>query len=204
MMPPRTANSPRPSTRSVRRYPNWLSAQMRPSNSTSAPDSSRIGWTGVGLSRWVTARTEATTIDRSPPSRALRATIRSAMVPMLGETCSNGSVSHAGRCLPIVAKSVRSSASSSASRSPGTTPRTLRPVRSEIPASTTARSAGGTTKRPGIAGTRSRPKRVRTEASGAATGSHRTDRPRQPVWRVMYPCSASHRTVRSSVTWSGV
>ena len=167
-MPPRTANSPRVSTRSVRWYPAAASASIRASRPMSSPAATTAGPTGEGLTRCIAARTDATTTPGAFNARACRASTRCAMVPTLGDTCSNGSVSQAGIRRADGVNNSRSSARSSASRSPGTIASTQRSRASE--ASVRARRPAGTMRRPGMVGTRSR-SRSTSGASGAGTAA---------------------------------
>ena len=95
--------------------------------------------------------------------------VRRAMVPTLGETCSKGSVSHAGSRATRSVKSSRSSASSSASRSPGTTASTAPGALAARPPRRMARALGGTTSRPVAPGSLWGRHRSTSEASGAGT-----------------------------------
>ena len=124
MIPPRTATSPGASTRSVLVYPIAASSSTTPSKSTSTPAASTTGVTRLGLTRWMAARTDATTtVAGSAPASRWRASARAAMVPTLGEMCSKGSVPQAGSRRAPSWNRARSSTRSSASCSPGTTAR---------------------------------------------------------------------------------
>ena len=217
MIPPRTATSPGASTRSVRVYPIAASSSTTPSKSTSTPAASTTGVTRLGLTRWMAARTDATTtVLGSADASRWRASARTAIVPTLGEMCSNGSVPQAGSRRAPSWNRARSSTRSSASCSPGTTARIGRSSSPAIAASSNARSGGGTAARPGMAGRRS-PGHSRASADSGAGGMRGSYRPGTPVGSgakrpapAQEPrsveCSLSSRTNsrRSACFWSGV
>ena len=152
-MPPRTANSPRFSTRSTREYAAPASRLTTSSSSTSCP---RASSTGSRSARPLTCgcSTERTgaTITLSGPLLASspgclirrRTASRRPTVSLRGLSRSCGSVSHAGYSATDAgsSRSCSSSVRSSASRTVAATTSTVRPA-STSPLTTNGRSAAG-------------------------------------------------------------
>ena len=142
--------------------------------SKSIPDRSSIGDGDDGDSRWIAALTDATTTVPAPPDASRwRAMARRAMVPALGERCSNGRVSQAGISVTSSTNRPTSSTRSSASRSPGTITNSGTSERAANPAIAYERAPGVTTQRPVGLGGGLAFQRPTRGASGTDTGAER-------------------------------
>ena len=140
--PPRTANSPRCSTTSARRYPRSTSCSASLSGGRSRPGTSSIGGTApsVGMSPCIAASAGATRTVAPLRSRRRRtaAALRAA-TSGAGEMPSYGSASHAGSNATSSGRNAsRSSTRASASCGPGATASTGASSATASPATTNA------------------------------------------------------------------
>ena len=129
MIPPRTANSPRFSTKSVRTYAKSVKCLIRSLNAISCPCS--IDWSGClaksAMIRWITPLTGVITIGLSAEpecANSFSVWIRRATVSLRGLKRSCGKVSQAGNSRTRSCKSRSSLAISSAPRLEPLTTRT--------------------------------------------------------------------------------
>ena len=119
-IPPRTANSPRFSTKSVRVYARLVKLVIKVVKSTSLPISKLCnGWLArSAMKRWITARIGATKIVFSlfGDAKSAKVAKRRATVSLRGLKRSCGRVSQAGNSSTLLCNSRSSDAKSSALR----------------------------------------------------------------------------------------